>query len=617
MSQIRPFSRLTHPRTVLTAAVITTVAVSVLAMGSRVPASATAQEPVQNVATRAVKPLVWTDTSGKEYGTETLTRHKATVFVFSNTECPLSGKYTPRILALQKEFATKGIAFFLVNSNAGDTREAFVQWAKERKYAFPLVKDNGTALADRLNASATPEAVVVDPTGNTVYIGRIDDNLELKQIRRNDLREALTDIVAGKPVRVARTRAFGCDIFRDKEPVKTAKKTTSRFTYAKDIAPLLDKNCVACHRKGDVGPFALDTYEQARLWSAAIKDYTARRIMPPWKAVPGHGEFHDARWLSDSELQQIAEWADGGTPPGNLKSIPPSTQTYSAGGWSLGTPDVVLKPVRPYHLEAEGEDVYRNFTLPLDFEADRYISAFDFKPGNAAIVHHMIAYIDTTGKSAAARDNKETEPGWSVSGGGSGIEDEDWGDGWAPGMTARRLAPGVAVRVPKGAKLVLQIHYHKTGKVEEDQSQVALYWAKEPVKKVMRTFPLSNYSFVLKPGTADQTVTASATIPVDMTLWQVLPHMHLLGKEMKATATLPDGTVKPLIWIQNWEFNWQMNYRYKEPIKLPKGTKVNLVAKYDNTAANPNQPNNPPREVRYGEQTTDEMCFLFMGLTRD
>lgn len=606
-----PMSRLSHKaRTALVLVGIFTGAISSVAMSKSSP-----QEPVQTI--KAVAPLQWTDTTGKPYGAEALRANKATVFLFSNTECPLANKYTPRILALQKEFAAKGIGFFLVNSNISDSKEGFVKWAKERKYPFPLVKDNGTTLADRLNANATPEAVVVDQTGNTVYIGRIDDNLDISQIRRHDLREALTDIVAGKPVRVSRTRATGCDIFRDKKPVSVAKATKSRFTYATDIAPLLDKNCVACHRKGDVGPFALDSYEQAKIWASAIKDYTARRIMPPWKAVPGHGEFYDSRWLSDAELAKIAEWADGGTPSGDLKKLPPSTQTYNAGGWSLGTPDMVLKPVKAYHLAAEGEDVYRNFTLPMEFDEDKYISAFDFKPGNPAVVHHMIAYIDVTGKSAATRDNKEAEPGWSVSGGGSGIENDDWGDGWAPGMVARRMEPGVAVRVPKGAKLVLQVHYHKTGKVEEDQSQVALYFAKEPVKKVMRTFPLTNFSFVLKPNVADQEVRASATIPADMTLWQVLPHMHLLGKEMKATAILPDGTEKPIIWIQNWEFNWQMNYRYKEPMKLPKGTKITLVAKYDNTASNPNQPNQPPREVRYGEQTTDEMCFLFMGLTRD
>lgn len=605
---------LSRPRTLaatLTVATLTVVATT-LSVGAR-PGSRPNFTPALYLPADNT-PLTFTDVAGKAYGAAELGKNKATVFVFSSTECPLAAKYTPRILALAKEYGPKGIGFFLVNSNASDNKADFVKWAKERGYSFPMIKDEGTTLADRLNVSATPEVAVVDAAGTTLYLGRVDDNPDPAKIIRRDLAEALNDILASKPVRTARTRANGCAIFRDKA---ASTKVTSRYTWAKDIAPVLEANCITCHRTGDVGPFALDSYEQAKLWAGAIKDYTARRIMPPWKAIPGHGEFHDSRWLTDQQLNTLAEWADGGTPKGNLKDLPPAPVRPAAGEWTLGKPDVVLKANAPFRLEAEGADVYRDFTLPMDFTEDRYVTAFDFKPGNRAIVHHMIAYIDVTGSTSAKKEGMDGQPGWNVSGGSSGIKDDDWGDGWAPGMNPRRLEPGIAVRIPKGAKLVLQVHYHKSGRAEADQSELALYFAPEQPKKVLRTFPVGNVAFVLPPNVANKEVRGSIILPFESTIWQLLPHMHLLGKEMKATAVLPDGTEKSLIWIKNWDFNWQMNYRLKEPLHLPKGTRINLVATYDNTAANPFQPSNPPREVRFGEQTDDEMCFMFIGFTKD
>lgn len=567
------------------------------------------------VAAPSVAGVSFKDLAGKSYGTPELSRAKATVFVFTSTECPIAGKYTPRLVELAKDYAGKGVSFFLVNSNGGDSRDKFAKWVKERKFPFPAVKDEGTVLADKLGATTTPQAFVVDPAGSIAYIGRIDDNAEREKVTRQDLREALDDVLAGKPVRRSRTRAVGCGIFRDSAAPKVA--ATAKVTYARDIAPILNQNCVTCHRAGDVGPFALENYQQARTWASSIKEYTSRRLMPPWKAVPGHGDFADSRWLSDKELATLAAWSDAGAPMGNPKELPPPPKLPAAGEWAMGKPDQVLSPVRAYHLEAEGKDVYRNFTLPADFNEDRYVSAFDFKPGNRAIVHHIIAYIDVTGESAKARDNKESEPGWSVSGGGSGIKNDDWGDGWAPGMNPRRLPPGVAVKIPKGAKLVLQVHYHKTGKPEEDRSELALYYAKEPVKKVLQTAVVGNPMFALKPNVAGQEVKGAIVLPFAASVYQLLPHMHMLGKGMDVTATLPDGTTRDLIRIRNWEFNWQMKYAYKEPVLLPKGTRINLVARYDNTASNPNQPSNPPQLVRFGEQTTDEMCFCFIGFTRE
>jgi len=245
----------------------------------------------------------------------------------------------------------------------------------------------------------------------------------------------------------------------------------------------------------------------------------------------------------------------------------------------------------------------------------------DFAPQNRGIVHHIIAFIDVTGATCGEKEGKtaDGQPGWPVSGAGSGVKDGEWGSGWAPGMNAVPLPQGVAVKIPKGARLVMQVHYHKSGKPEIDQSRMALYFAKpeEKITDLMRVATLGNPLFKLKPDVADNAVNATMILPYGATLHQIMPHMHLLGKEMTVTAQTPAGETIPLIRIKDWEFQWQMAYRYEKPIYLPKGTKLELKAIFDNTANNPNQPFQPPREIHFGEETTDEMCFAFLGLTRD
>jgi peroxiredoxin len=559
--------------------------------------------------------MQWQDAAGKSYGMADISARKATVFFFASTQCPIAAQYARRMEGIAQDYAAKNIGCFIVNANAEDSEAAWKAWTKQYGVTMPAIKDKQARLADALNAMTTPSAIIVDSNGAIVYLGRIDDNTNSQKVFKKDVREALESIITEQSIKTPRTRPFGCAIVREK-PLTTTSPLATKVSYTRDIAPILNRNCVVCHRSGDVAPFALTNYKETKPWADAIASYTMRRQMPPWKAIPGHGDFVDARWLSEKELGTLATWAKTGAPEGSPKELPAPPNLPPAGEWALGKPDLVLRPAKPFSVEAEGDDVYRDFTLPADFTEDRYVSAFDFKPGNRAIVHHMIAYIDLDGSTVANNEGKDGQPGWAVSGAGSGIENDDWGDGWAPGMTPRRLPEGIAVKIPKGAKLVLQVHYHKSGKPETDQSDLAIYWAKTPTKKVFRTRPLGNPFFALKPGVANQEVRATMKLPVDIEVRAILPHMHMLGKEMHVTATLPDGTEKSLIWIKNWEFNWQMGYRYKEPLTLPAGTQVNLVATYDNTASNPNQPSHPPKKVTFGEQTTDEMCFAFIGYTR-
>jgi hypothetical protein len=567
-------------------------------------------------AAPAAPALSWQDVTGKRYGAADLAGARATVFLFTSTQCPISNRYAPRIVELAKQYQPRGIRFFLVNSNREDSRETVARDAKERGFPFPAVKDTGTALADRLNAQCTPQAIVLDGTGAIRYTGRIDDHQDREQVARQDLREALDALLAGRPVAQARTLPFGCAIFREASTSAPPGGARATVTYARDVARILNDNCVVCHRQGEVAPFALETFEQARVWARQIKEYTARRLMPPWKPVAGFGEFHDARSLTDAQIAALARWAESGAPRGNAREIPAPPRFPAPDAWLLGTPDVVLSAARPYHLAAEGKDVYRNFVLPIEFEEDRFVSAIEFQPDNRRVVHHIVTYIDPTGASTKL-DGREEEPGYTVPGVGIGVDRALWGEVWVPGNSPRFLPHGVALRIPKGARLVMQVHYHKTGKPEVDRSRMAIHYAKGKVERQILTIPIGAQEFELKPGSDRQEVRASLTLPVPATLWSIFPHMHMLGREMKVTARLPDGTVKPLVYINDWDFNWQATYFYKEPIDFPPGTRLDLLAVYDNSERNPRQTSHPPRVVRFGEQTTDEMCFAFLGLSSE
>lgn len=574
--------------------------------------------PAQTEASKPPLAATWSDLSGHTWQAADLQQRKASVFFFVSTECPISNLYIPRVVELAKAYTARGVGFFLVDANAEDTPAKLRKYAAERGITFPVVKDANLTLADSLIADHTPEAIVVDGQGTVRYRGRIDDNQDRTRIIRHDLQAALDDMLAGRPVARPRTLSIGCVIFREHATPATAKPTSaSAITYAHDVAPILFDNCVVCHRSGEAAPFALETYQQAKTWANPIRDYTARRQMPPSKAVKGYGEFCDQRTLSEAQIATLAKWVAAGAPAGNLKAAPPLPKFPPAHEWTLGKPDVVMQADRPYHLAAEGDDVYREFVMPQVYEEDKFITSLEFQPENRAVVHHIVLYFDPTGKSASM-DNKEAEPGYSVSGAGIGVFGEQFVQAWVPGGTPYALPKGTAYRLKKGSRIVIQVHYHKDGKVEEDRSRVSVRFAPaDQVKQEMRTAAMINTVFRLKPGEARQEVKCGLTLPVDATIWSVFPHMHLLGREMKITAKLPSGEEKPIVWVNDWDFNWQETYRYKEPLSLPKGTRVSLIATYDNSERSPRQPSHPPALVTWGEQTTDEMCIGFLQYTLD
>ena len=294
----------------------------------------------------------------------------------------------------------------------------------------------------------------------------------------------------------------------------------------------------------------------------------------------------------------------------------PATPTFSSE-WALGKPDIILSQEKPFLLEADGRDVYRNFVVPTNFDSPRYVEAVAVRPGNAKIVHHVIAFVDEHKRTdrllSRVTDGKE---GYETFGGPGFAPDTSFG-GWAPGIRPRKTPAGTGFLLKPGARIVMQIHYHKTGKEESDQTKIGLYFSKQPVKKVMEIAWMANPLLRIPADAEDHKATLKWPVPVPITLYSVMPHMHLLGKSMRAVAILPDGKTVQLVQITAWDFNWQLNYAFKEPIKLPAGSRIEIEAHYDNSTNNRNNPSRPPRRVTWGEETTDEMFLLVGAYTRD
>jgi hypothetical protein len=355
------------------------------------------------------------------------------------------------------------------------------------------------------------------------------------------------------------------------------------------------------------------TYRDVSKRARQIARVTGEGIMPPWKAEPGFGEFANDRHLSAQQIAAIQQWAGSGMAEGNAADLPAAPKFPE--GWTLGKPDVVLEPDEDYTLAAEGGDLYRCFVIPTKLMEDHYISALEVRPGNRKIVHHVIVHFDTTGR-ARELDAQDPGPGYT-SFGGVGFKSSGMIGGWAPGNFPSLLPKGIGRFLPGNADLVVQVHYHRSGKVETDRTKVAVYFCKAPVDKRVRAIAVAKLALRIPAGDSNYVVHASHPVRLDATVYRVTPHMHLLGREMKVTATLPDGTVVPLVHVQNWDFNWQTGYDFKTPLRLPAGSRVDLEARYDNSSGNPLNPNHPPRFVTWGEQTTDEMCLAFLSFTLD
>jgi hypothetical protein len=384
-------------------------------------------------------------------------------------------------------------------------------------------------------------------------------------------------------------------------------------TFAETVAPILYKECVQCHRPGESGPFSLITYEDARKRGPMIARVTQSRFMPPWHAAENYGQFADERRLTATQITAIAEWVRQGMPGGDARKMP-ALPTFSEG-WQLGKPDLILEMPKGYDVPADGRDVYRNFILPLNLPDDQWVRAIELRSTARRAVHHVLYGFIGAG-TAAKVDGADGQPGFFGGMAPIGLQ-QAFGKsgglgGWAVGMTPRFLPSGQATQLPRSSDFVLQMHFHPTGKPESERSTVGIYLSdKAPERALFGVEMPALFGFGagldIPAGEKNYMIQDSVTLPADIRAFGMAAHAHYVGKELKATATLPDGSIRPLLWIQDWDFNWQDTYTFKEPVILPKGTRIDVSLRYDNSADNPRNPHNPPQRIEWGEQSDDEM----------
>lgn len=523
--------------------------------------------------------------------------------VFLSTECPVSNGYLPRLQKLARRCKSREAKFYGVISDPSVTRAEAVKHRSLFGIRFPVLFDASGELRAAFKPTHVPQAFVLDRRGDVVYSGAIDDEYaaigqKKASFTKHYLAEALRAARRGRKPVVAKTEPVGCLI---EELVGIVEP--SKLTYCRDIAPIIQAHCATCHRVGEAAPFPLRSYQDVSKRAKQIVAVTKSRFMPPWQPVADFGHFRGVRRLSSKEIALIAEWAAGGKHFGDKDDLPPNPKFVT--GWQLGKPDLILKMAQPFQLAANGPDILRHFVIPTGLKEDRLVAAMEFRPGNPRIAHHSSVFFDNTG---AARRLDALAPGYGYDRfGGPGFPPTGSLGNWLPGTTPRRLPKGVGRRMPKGSDLVLQMHYQRTGKVETDQSTVGIYFASRRCKQMVSEFQVLESDLLIPAGAKRHFHRATYVLPVDLTVFDAAPHMHLVGREMKVTATLPNGRVKPLIWIKNWDFNWQGQYVYVKPLRLPAGTQIIVDAWLDNSKQNKLNPNSPPAPVRWGDGTESEM----------
>ena len=375
------------------------------------------------------------------------------------------------------------------------------------------------------------------------------------------------------------------------------------LTFSKDVAPIFFKNCVGCHRPGEIAPMSLITYKEVRPWAKAIREKIATREMPPWHLDSQYGKWENDRRLTQKEIDTVVAWIDGGAAEGNAKDLPSLPKL--ASGWQIGEPDIVFQMPTEFTVPAEGSVPYQYFTVPTNFKEDRYVQALEARAGNLSVVHHIVMMVrDPAEQARRGGQNRK----FNIADGILGA--------LSPGQTPFIAKPGQAKLIKAGSQLVFQMHYTPNGTEAKDRSIVGLIFAKGSVDKIVNSKAAFDVRFAIPPGADNYEVKAVYEFEEDSHIISMMPHMHVRGKDIVYRAIYPDGRSEILLSVPRYNFNWQVYYYPLKPLAAPKGTRIEAVAHYDNSVKNPRNPD-PGREVRFGEQTWDEMMNAFFDFTLD
>lgn len=568
---------------------------AILTLVALLPLAARADDPVKPVpiGEKIANSNSLRDLRGGKRALTGFKDNKAVVLLFLGAECPVSNLYVPTLIELEKKYRDQKVQFLAVYPNEAEDLDQVAAHAYDRDLPFLVVKDFGQRLTTSVGITRVPAVAVLDGEFTLRYRGRIDDrygaSIRKPKATRDDLAVAIDEVVVGKKVAIAETETDGCLIGKElKLPVK------KDVTFAKDVAPILQNRCQTCHRPDQNAPFSLLTYEDAAKHASMIREVTTQRRMPPWHADPRFGHFSNNRRLSNDELGVIASWVEGGMPRGNDKDMPKPIDWPK--GWVHGKPDLVLQMPEEYEIKADGVLPYQNWIIDPDFKEDRWVKIAEARPGTPAVVHHIVAYIQKGGSNNPVGAD-----------GSLAIL-----VGWAPGDLGLVTPPDTALRLPKGCKLRLEMHYTPIGKVMKDRSSIGITFAKAPPKYEMFINEFANMSFDIPPNNPHYKSEATFRVRADARIIGFAPHMHWRGKDYFYEVIYPDGKKQTLLSVPRWDFNWQNVYRFEEPLKVPKGTRIHSIAHWDNSTNNPYNPD-PSKPVRFGLQTWEEMMVGFVA----
>ncbi|MBL8841242.1 MAG: redoxin family protein [Planctomycetes bacterium] len=549
--------------------------------------------PVEAVEIGAVVgPCEFVDVRFARQGLDALLPSRALVLCFLRVDCPLVPRYLPQLEALWRQHERDGVTFVGVNVGADDTVVEAAAFALDHGATFPIVRDVDLSTARACGATRAGEVVVLDGERKLRYRGRVDGQYrvggEASAPGRADLALALAEVIAGRAPTVAQTRAEGCVI-------TPAPAPQPGVTWVDHVAPLIARECASCHQPGGDAPFSLLDPSSAASHAAMIAEVVELGRMPPWHAAPDHGRFRNARGLSADERRLVIDWAKGGAPRGAASAapLPAPGLGRSADGWRIGTPDLVLATPTEMQLPATGVLPYQYALLPHLFVEETWVEAVEIRAENPRVMHHCnLAHVRL----------------------GEEYRTENFITGQVPGGDPLALEPGLAVRIPAGSLLALQIHYVTSGKEERDRIEVALRFPRAKVQKQMRHFEIADFRFAIPPGSAAHPVRADDTFLVDAIGIGMFVHMHKRGRDMRfeAQPIEPGAPRETLLLVPTYDFDWQASYRwFPGRQRFAAGTRVECLAHFDNSPFNPWNPD-PTATVRFGQQTDHEMMYGFL-----
>ena len=520
---------------------------------------------------------------------------KAVVLMVQGNGCPISRNAWPRFRELRDEYVEKGVRFIMINSNLQDHRVSIGREAEEFGIDLPILVDRTQVIGESLDLIRTGEVLVIEPKNWTLaYRGALDDRLTYEVQKavasRHYLKEALDDLLAGNAVRTTRTDAVGCLInFPNRQ-----KDQHSQISYSEEVAPILKEKCVACHRPGGIGPWAMTDYNMVRGFAPMIREVIRTGRMPPWHADPAYGRFKNDRSLSVEEIRTVVHWVEAGAPRGKGPD-PLEALEHNYPRWTLGEPDLIIE-IPPTEVPATGIVKYQYHMVDNPLDSYAWVRASEVIPGDPSALHHVVGRFGFL-ETGWFNDKQFKREGFDQLG------------VYLPGRWMDVSSGDAGILLPPDVTFEIEMHYTTYGKKAVDRSLLGLYFRDSPPKHHLQIALFIDPSIKIPPYAKNHKETIEQIFFWgDVLAFDLHPHAHYRGKAMDFVAHYPDGTTETLLSVPNYDFNWQTSYKLETPKLLPQGTRVTYTTWWDNSAQNLANPD-PNREVPWGLQSIDEMLF--------